>query len=206
MTAAFVFPGQGSQAVGMGKALAEAFAPARAVFDEVDAALGERLTATMWEGPADTLTLTGTNSTYTGKTTISAGTLALVPGRHHTSVLGEGCPGPNLGETQRSWLVRTKPAPVPELLLSAFNGVALDIHWNCDGNYAPGCGAGPTVWVDHLAVTEVDPKPPALKVEGSIPPAELGLAVTPPPSVLKGPHSRMASMVRRDWESTSPVG
>ena len=58
MTAAFVFPGQGSQAVGMGKALAEAFAPARAVFDEVYAALGEQLTATMWEGPADKLTLT----------------------------------------------------------------------------------------------------------------------------------------------------
>jgi len=58
MSVAFVFPGQGSQAVGMGKALAEAFAPARAVFDEVDAALGEKLSATMWEGPADKLTLT----------------------------------------------------------------------------------------------------------------------------------------------------
>ncbi len=58
MTAAFVFPGQGSQAVGMGKALADAFAPARAVFDEVDAALSEKLTSIMWEGPADTLTLT----------------------------------------------------------------------------------------------------------------------------------------------------
>ncbi len=58
MSLAFVFPGQGSQAVGMGKALADAFAPARAVFDEVDAALGEKLTRTMWEGPADTLTLT----------------------------------------------------------------------------------------------------------------------------------------------------
>ena len=58
MTAAFVFPGQGSQAVGMGKALAEAFPPARAVFDEVDAALGEKLTAIMWDGPADRLTLT----------------------------------------------------------------------------------------------------------------------------------------------------
>ncbi|MEX2034658.1 MAG: ACP S-malonyltransferase [Xanthobacteraceae bacterium] len=58
MTAAFVFPGQGSQAVGMGKALAEAFAPARAVFEEVDAALGEKLTAIMWQGPADKLTLT----------------------------------------------------------------------------------------------------------------------------------------------------
>jgi [acyl-carrier-protein] S-malonyltransferase len=55
---AFIFPGQGSQTVGMGRALAEAFAPARAVFEEVDAALGERLTSVMWEGPAETLTLT----------------------------------------------------------------------------------------------------------------------------------------------------
>ncbi|GIK79054.1 MAG: malonyl CoA-acyl carrier protein transacylase [Alphaproteobacteria bacterium] len=58
MTAAFTFPGQGSQAVGMGKALAETFAPARAVFEEVDAALGEKLSAIIWEGPADKLTLT----------------------------------------------------------------------------------------------------------------------------------------------------
>ena len=58
MAAAFIFPGQGSQAIGMGKALGETFASARAVFDEVDAALGEKLTRVMWEGPADTLTLT----------------------------------------------------------------------------------------------------------------------------------------------------
>jgi [acyl-carrier-protein] S-malonyltransferase len=58
MSFAFVFPGQGSQAVGMGKALADAFAPARAVFEEVDAALDEKLTRTMWEGPAEALTLT----------------------------------------------------------------------------------------------------------------------------------------------------
>src|SRR5215831_10218231 len=58
MSFAFVFPGQGSQAVGMGKALADAFAPARAVFEEVDAALGEKLTRIIWEGPAETLTLT----------------------------------------------------------------------------------------------------------------------------------------------------
>ena len=58
MTAAFTFPGQGSQAVGMGKALAEAFPAAKAVFDEVDAALGDRLTAIIWEGPAETLQLT----------------------------------------------------------------------------------------------------------------------------------------------------
>jgi [acyl-carrier-protein] S-malonyltransferase len=58
MSLAFVFPGQGSQAVGMGKALADAFAPARAVFEEVDAALGETLSKVIWEGPAETLTLT----------------------------------------------------------------------------------------------------------------------------------------------------
>jgi [acyl-carrier-protein] S-malonyltransferase len=58
MSVAFVFPGQGSQAVGMGKALAESFGPARAVFEEVDAALGEKLSTTMWDGPADKLTLT----------------------------------------------------------------------------------------------------------------------------------------------------
>lgn len=55
---AFIFPGQGSQAVGMGKALADNFPAARAVFDEVDAALNESLTQVMWEGPADALTLT----------------------------------------------------------------------------------------------------------------------------------------------------
>ena len=58
MSLAFIFPGQGSQAVGMGKALADAFAAARLVFEEVDAALGETLTRVIWEGPAETLTLT----------------------------------------------------------------------------------------------------------------------------------------------------
>ena len=58
MSTAFVFPGQGSQAIGMGKALAEAFPAARAVFDEVDAALGEKLSTIMWEGPEAELTLT----------------------------------------------------------------------------------------------------------------------------------------------------
>jgi [acyl-carrier-protein] S-malonyltransferase len=58
MAVAFVFPGQGSQAVGMGKVLAANFAPARAVFEEVDAALGSKLSAIIFEGPGDTLTLT----------------------------------------------------------------------------------------------------------------------------------------------------
>ena len=52
MTAAFIFPGQGSQAVGMGKALAEAFPAARAVFEEVDAALGEKLQPSSGRGLA----------------------------------------------------------------------------------------------------------------------------------------------------------
>ena len=58
MTIAFTFPGQGSQAVGMGRALAEAYPEARAVFDEVDSALGEKLSAIIFEGPIETLTLT----------------------------------------------------------------------------------------------------------------------------------------------------
>ncbi len=58
MAKAFVFPGQGSQAVGMGKALADAFPAARSVFDEVDSALGEKLSTLMFEGPEADLVLT----------------------------------------------------------------------------------------------------------------------------------------------------
>ena len=58
MTTALTFPGQGSQAVGMGKALAEAYPAAARVFAEVDDALGERLSTTIFEGPLEELTLT----------------------------------------------------------------------------------------------------------------------------------------------------
>ena len=58
MGRAFVFPGQGAQAIGMGKALADAYPAAKAVFDEVDEALGEKLSALIWEGDAAELTMT----------------------------------------------------------------------------------------------------------------------------------------------------
>jgi [acyl-carrier-protein] S-malonyltransferase len=58
MARAFIFPGQGSQAVGMGKALAEAFSSAREVFEEVDEALQQKLSRLMWEGPESDLVLT----------------------------------------------------------------------------------------------------------------------------------------------------
>ena len=58
MSLAFIFPGQGSQAVGMGADLAEAFAAAREVFQEVDDALGQKLSKLMREGPEEELTLT----------------------------------------------------------------------------------------------------------------------------------------------------
>ena len=58
MTIAFVFPGQGAQAIGMGQALAETYPAAKAVFEEVDAALEENLSTLIWEGDIETLTLT----------------------------------------------------------------------------------------------------------------------------------------------------
>ncbi len=58
MKTAFIFPGQGSQVLGMGKALAEQFIPAKRVFDEVDSALGQHLSRIVWEGPEADLTLT----------------------------------------------------------------------------------------------------------------------------------------------------
>ncbi len=58
MSRAFLFPGQGAQTIGMGRDLADAYAEARAVFEEVDDALGEKLSALIWEGEIEALTLT----------------------------------------------------------------------------------------------------------------------------------------------------
>ena len=58
MSRAFIFPGQGAQTIGMGRALAETYPAAKAVYDEVDEALGEKLSDLIWDGDQDTLTLT----------------------------------------------------------------------------------------------------------------------------------------------------
>ena len=72
MTRAFVFPGQGAQTIGMGRALAEAYPAARAVFEEVDASLGEKLSALIWEGEQEVLTLTSNAQPALMATSIAA--------------------------------------------------------------------------------------------------------------------------------------
>lgn len=72
MTRAFLFPGQGAQTIGMGRALAEAFPAARAVFQEVDDALGEALSALIWDGDIETLTLTANAQPALMATSIAA--------------------------------------------------------------------------------------------------------------------------------------
>lgn len=69
---AFVFPGQGAQTIGMGRALAEQYPAARAVFDEVDAALGEKLSALIWDGDIAELTLTANAQPALMATSIAA--------------------------------------------------------------------------------------------------------------------------------------
>jgi [acyl-carrier-protein] S-malonyltransferase len=76
MAVAYVFPGQGSQAVGMGKALAETYPVARALFDEVDDALGEKLSELIFGGPAETLMLT--ENTQPALMTVSLATLRVL--------------------------------------------------------------------------------------------------------------------------------
>ena len=90
---AFIFPGQGSQAVGMGKDLHDAFPEARAVFDEVDAALGEKLSALCFEGPEDWLKLTA--NTQPSILTVSAAAAAVLAVR---GVVPDLVAGHSLGE------------------------------------------------------------------------------------------------------------
>ena len=72
MSRAFVFPGQGAQTIGMGRALAETYPASRAVFEEVDDALGEPLSALIWDGDIETLTLTANAQPALMATSIAA--------------------------------------------------------------------------------------------------------------------------------------
>ena len=72
MSRAYVFPGQGAQVIGMGRALAEAYPAAKAVFDEVDDALGQKLSALIWDGDIETLTLTANAQPALMATSIAA--------------------------------------------------------------------------------------------------------------------------------------
>ena len=90
---AFVFPGQGSQAVGMGKDLHDGFAEARAVFDAVDAALGEKLSRMCFEGPEEALKLTA--NTQPSILTVSAAAAAVLAAR---GIVPDLVAGHSLGE------------------------------------------------------------------------------------------------------------
>lgn len=97
MARAFTFPGQGSQTVGMGKELAETFPEARAVFDEVDDALGEKLSDLMFSGPEETLTLT-TNA-QPALMAVSMAVMRVIEARGHKLVdLASYVAGHSLGE------------------------------------------------------------------------------------------------------------
>jgi [acyl-carrier-protein] S-malonyltransferase len=84
LSIAFTFPGQGSQTVGMGKALADTFPSARVVFDEVDAALGQKLSSVMWEGPEAELTLTA--NAQPALMAVSMAVLAVLKAEHGITV------------------------------------------------------------------------------------------------------------------------
>jgi len=98
MSIAFVFPGQGSQAVGMGKALADNFAAARAVFSEVDEALSQNLARIMWEGPEADLTLT--ENAQPALMAVSMAVVRVLEAEHGITVAGTAScvAGHSLGE------------------------------------------------------------------------------------------------------------
>jgi hypothetical protein len=98
---------------------------------------------------------------YVESLTISGASCNLGPGNDHVFVYEQGWPG-SCAETQRIFHVNSAPTPY-------FAGAGFSIFMNCDGNYGPGCGAGPLVWAHYFAATEVDPTSPSLSsVAGSL--------------------------------------
>jgi [acyl-carrier-protein] S-malonyltransferase len=98
MTRALVFPGQGSQAVGMGRALAENFATARAVFEEIEDALGQKLTTLMFEGPESNLNLTENTQPAIMAASLAAARVLQVDAKLDFSRVATFVAGHSLGE------------------------------------------------------------------------------------------------------------
>lgn len=98
MARAFVFPGQGSQAVGMGRALYDAFSAARAVYREVDDALGQRLSRIIFDGPDDDLTLTENAQPALMATSLAAARVIESEGGARLADLAAFVAGHSLGE------------------------------------------------------------------------------------------------------------
>jgi [acyl-carrier-protein] S-malonyltransferase len=98
MTRAFVFPGQGSQAVGMGRELADAFATARYTFEEVDDALGQHLSRVIFEGPESDLTLTANAQPALMTVSMAAVRVLEEQGGARLADLGAYVAGHSLGE------------------------------------------------------------------------------------------------------------
>lgn len=98
MTRAFLFPGQGSQIVGMGKDLADTFATARAVFEEVDDALSQKLSQLMWEGPEAQLTLTENAQPALMATSLAVARVIEAETGKRLADLGVAVAGHSLGE------------------------------------------------------------------------------------------------------------
>ena len=117
MARAFVFPGQGSQAVGMGKALAEAFPAAREVFQEVDEALGQSLFRLMQDGPEAELTLTQNAQPALMAVSLAAVRALEAEGGKPLSALGIAVAGHSLGEYSALCAVRSIPLAVTARLL-----------------------------------------------------------------------------------------
>lgn len=98
MTRAFLFPGQGSQIVGMGKDLADTFATARAVFEEVDDALSQKLSQLMWDGPEADLTLTENAQPALMATSLAVARVIEAETGKRLADLGVAVAGHSLGE------------------------------------------------------------------------------------------------------------
>jgi hypothetical protein len=84
-----------------------------------------------------------------------SGAAGLGQGNDHTFVYEQGWPLNGAGEVARTFFVRREPGLFE-------NGGSFELLMNCDGNYGPGCEAGPTIWAHDIAATEVDPQAPTL--------------------------------------------